>query len=165
MLCELIIWPSNFFNFLCRIPSHADFLIIQSTVPGFYSWRNTTTGGYFIQALVHVLQREAETTDLHSILNRVSRKVAYDFQSNVPGDHMMHEKKQIPCVMSMLTRDLVFTKKSLLPRGSPFGSPGPHGRLFHFLCPQGQRVPILLQGPLFHYFRLANVLKVRAATI
>jgi len=94
-----------------RIPNHADFLIVYSTIPGFYSWRNTTAGSWFVQALVHVLQREAHSTDLLSILTRVSRKVAFDFQSNVPGDHIMHEKKQIPCVTSMLTRDLVFTRK------------------------------------------------------
>ena len=94
-----------------RIPNHADFLIVYSTIPGFYSWRNTTAGSWFVQALVHVLQREANSTDLLSILTRVSRKVAFDFQSNVPGDHIMHEKKQIPCVTSMLTRDLVFTRK------------------------------------------------------
>ena len=27
----------------------ADFLIAYSTVPGFYSWRNTTQGSWFIQ--------------------------------------------------------------------------------------------------------------------
>ena len=42
---------------------------------------------------------------------RVARKVAYDFQSDVPTNYGMHEKKQIPCVTSMLTRDLVFTRK------------------------------------------------------
>ena len=98
-------------DYLRRIPNHADFLIVYSTIPGFYSWRNTTAGSWFVQALVHVLQREANSTDLLSILTRVSRKVAFDFQSNVPGDHIMHEKKQIPCVTSMLTRDLVFTRK------------------------------------------------------
>jgi hypothetical protein len=35
---------------------------------------------------------------------RVCRKVAFDFQSNVPGDFVMHDKKQIPCITSMLTR-------------------------------------------------------------
>jgi len=94
-----------------KIPSHADFLIAYSTVPGFYSWRNTTQGSWFIQAFCHVIQREAHSRDLLSILTRASRKVAYDFQSNVPGDYVMHEKKQIPCVTSMLTRDLVFTRK------------------------------------------------------
>ncbi len=42
-----------------KIPSHADFLIAYSTIPGFYSWRNTTAGSWFVQALCHVLQREA----------------------------------------------------------------------------------------------------------
>jgi len=94
-----------------KIPNHADFLIVYSTIPGFYSWRNTTAGSWFIQALVHVLQREANSSDLLSILTRVSRKVAFDFQSNTPNDGSMHEKKQIPCVSSMLTRDIVFTRK------------------------------------------------------
>ena len=102
---------------------------ISSTVPGFYSWRNTTQGSWFIQvqplaigysssgfifsfqAFCHVIQREAHSRDLLSILTRVARKVAFDFQSNVPTNYGMHEKKQIPCVTSMLTRDLIFTRK------------------------------------------------------
>ena len=52
---------------------------------------------------------------------------------------------------------------SLLPSGSPFGDPGPHGDLFQFLGPQ--KVPIFFQGPHFLYFRLKNALKVRASTI
>jgi len=94
-----------------KIPNHADFLIAYSTIPGFYSWRNTTAGSWFVQAFCHVIQREAHSRDLLSIMTRVCRKVAFDFQSNVPGDYVMHEKKQIPCVTSMLTRDLIFTRK------------------------------------------------------
>ena len=48
----------------------------------------------------------------HIALFRVARKVAFDFQSNVPNNYGMHEKKQIPCITSMLTRDLVFTRKN-----------------------------------------------------
>ena len=29
-----------------KIPNHADFLIAYSTIPGFYSWRNTTAGSW-----------------------------------------------------------------------------------------------------------------------
>jgi len=94
-----------------KVPNHADFLIAYSTIPGFYSWRNTTAGSWFVQGLVHILQSEAHTRDLLSMMTRVSRKVAYDFESNVPGDYGMHMKKQIPCVTSMLTRDLLFTRK------------------------------------------------------
>jgi len=95
-----------------KIPAHADFLIAYSTIPGFYSWRNTTAGSWFIQALCYVLQREGFSKDLLSMLTRVARRVAFDFQSNVPGDFIMHEKKQIPCITSMLTRDVLFTKKN-----------------------------------------------------
>jgi len=100
-----------------KIPSHADFLIVYSTIPGFYSWRNTTAGSWFVQALCHVLQRErvnreGRPRDLLSCLTRVARKVAFDFQSNTPGDYVMHEKKQIPCITSMLTRDVIFAPKS-----------------------------------------------------
>ena len=94
-----------------KIPNHADFLIVYSTAPGFYSWRSTMAGSWFIQALVYVLQTEGHSTDLVSILTKVSKKVALDFQSNVPGDLLMHEKKQIPYVTSMLTRTLIFKKK------------------------------------------------------
>ena len=34
-----------------RTPLHADFLIAHSTVNGFYSWRNTVQGSWFIQVL------------------------------------------------------------------------------------------------------------------
>ena len=59
-----------------------------------------------------VLCQESHKRDLLSILTRVARKVALDFQSNTPGDSFMHEKKQIPCITSMLTRDIYFLKKS-----------------------------------------------------
>lgn len=95
-----------------KIPTHADFLIAYSTIPGFYSWRNTASGSWFVQALCHVLQLQGrQGINLLSCLTIVSRKVALDFQSNVPGDQGMNEKKQIPCIMSMLTRDVIFETK------------------------------------------------------
>ncbi len=42
-----------------KIPSHADFLIAYSTIPGFYSWRNTQNGSWFVQALCFELSRDA----------------------------------------------------------------------------------------------------------
>jgi len=94
-----------------KIPTHADFLIVYSTIPGFYSWRNTSAGSWFVQALCYVLQRKGRDKDLLSNLTHVARKVAFDFQSNTPGDFVMHEKKQIPCITSMLTRDIYFHQK------------------------------------------------------
>jgi caspase 7 len=94
-----------------KIPSHADFLIAYSTIPGFYSWRNTTDGSWFVQALCDVLQRNGHSHDLLSNLTRVARKMAFDFKSNNPRDVVMEGNKQIPCITSMLTRDIIFTKK------------------------------------------------------
>jgi len=94
-----------------KIPSLADFLIIYSSMPGFYSWRNTTAGTWFIQALVKELSTNAHDKDLLSILTRVAKEVAYGFTSNTPGDPMTHGCKQIPCITSMLTRDIFFNKK------------------------------------------------------
>ena len=54
---------------------------------------------------------------------RVARKVAFDFQSNVPTNYGMHEKKQIPCVMNMLTRDLILPRKGPVNRKSPGNRP------------------------------------------
>ena len=73
-------------------------------------------GSWFVQALCHVLQRDrinhdGRQRDLLACLTRVARKVAFDFQSNTPGDYVMHEKKQIPCITSMLTRDIIFSAK------------------------------------------------------
>ena len=42
-------------------------------------------------------------------------------------------------------------KFALLPRGSPFGSPGPHGDLFQFLGPQ--KVPIFFPRSPFSLFQ------------
>ncbi len=47
------------------------------------------------------------------MLTRAARMVAFDFQSNTPGDYSMHEKKQIPCITSMLTRDVYFYRKQM----------------------------------------------------
>jgi len=94
-----------------KIPSHADFLLCFSTVPGYYSWRNTTNGSWFVQALSACLRQYGRNTDLLTLMTRVNRLVATDFQSNCPGDPSMHQRKQIPCISSMLTRDVVFTPK------------------------------------------------------
>ncbi|CAH1119858.1 unnamed protein product [Phaedon cochleariae] len=92
-----------------RIPVQADFLIVYSTVKGYYSWRNTTKGSWFIQSLCEELKQKALHYDLMTILTFVSQRVALDFESNVPDSITMHRQKQIPCLMSMLTRLIQFT--------------------------------------------------------
>lgn len=94
-----------------RIPSQADFLICYSTVPGYYSWRNTTKGSWFMQALCEQLQEYAYKYDILTLLTFVNQRVALDFESNTPDTPHMHKQKQIPCITSMLTRLLLFTNK------------------------------------------------------
>nr|XP_020451084.1 caspase-3 isoform X2 [Monopterus albus] len=92
-----------------RIPVEADFLYAYSTAPGYYSWRNTYNGSWFIQALCEMLQRHKGELELMQIMTRVNHKVALDFESssNLPG---FSGKKQIPCIVSMLTKDFYFPK-------------------------------------------------------
>ncbi|KAI1883548.1 hypothetical protein AGOR_G00232720 [Albula goreensis] len=88
-----------------RIPVEADFLYAYSTAPGYYSWRNTGNGSWFIQSLCNMLAKYGKELEIMQILTRVNNRVALDFQSysNSPG---FDAKKQIPCIVSMLTKEL-----------------------------------------------------------
>ena len=94
-----------------RIPQWADFLMAYSTIPGFYSWRNTTNGSWFIQAFVSALIEYSKELDLLSIFTITNQKVAYDFESNTPNLTDFHQRKQIPMIASMLTRKVYFNKQ------------------------------------------------------
>lgn len=94
------------------IPTTADILVMYSTYDGHYSWRNPQNGSWFIQALSRELNEHGKVKDLLTILTGVSRRVAYEYQSNVPGNEKMHAMKQMPSIVSMLTKVLYFTKKA-----------------------------------------------------
>ncbi|XP_023177318.2 caspase-1 isoform X2 [Drosophila hydei] len=94
-----------------KIPIHADFLFSYSTIPGYYSWRNTENGSWFIQSLIKELNENGKEYNMLTLLTFVSQRVAVDYESNVPTSPMMDRQKQIPCVTSMLTRILRFTDK------------------------------------------------------
>lgn len=64
-----------------------------------------------MQALCCELQDKGTSVDILTLLTFVIQRVALDFESNTPGNHRMHEQKQIPCVTTMLTRLLHFTRK------------------------------------------------------
>ncbi|KAF7707393.1 caspase-3b [Silurus meridionalis] len=92
-----------------RIPVEADFLYAYSTAPGYYAWRNTVNGSWFISSLCEMLSKHGREMEIMQLMTRVNRKVALEFQScsSVPG---FNDKKQIPCIVSMLTKDLYFPK-------------------------------------------------------
>lgn len=95
-----------------KIPTYADFMIAYSTLPGFYSFRNTDKGSWFIRSLCQVLEQYNEEFDLLSMMTMVSHRVAYEYTSLAATPELSH-KKQVPCITSMLTRRVFFTPKSL----------------------------------------------------
>lgn len=92
-----------------KIPVEADFLYAFSTAPGYYSWRNTMTGSWFMQSLCDMISKYGRELELLHVMTRVNHKVAVEFESvsNAPG---FHAKKQIPCIVSMLTKEMYFTR-------------------------------------------------------
>lgn len=90
-----------------RIPVEADFLFAYSTVPGYYSWRNPGRGSWFVQALCDVFNEFGKQLEIMQILTRVNYMVATSFES-WSEDPRFSEKKQIPCMVSMLTKELYF---------------------------------------------------------
>jgi len=88
------------------VPNRADFLVVFSTVPGYYSWRNTTDGSWFIQSIVRTLTAYKDRKDLLSMMTIVAREVALNFQSNVPTAPSFDQKKQVPMITSTLIREV-----------------------------------------------------------
>ena len=95
-----------------KIPTHADFLVAYSTLPGFYSWRNTQDGSWFMQSLIRVVNEYHQHLDLLSMLTIVSFQVAYNYTSNAATEEF-NKKKQVPCITSMLTRRVFLKPKQI----------------------------------------------------
>ncbi|KAG7223621.1 hypothetical protein INR49_028515 [Caranx melampygus] len=55
-----------------KLPVEADFLYAYSTAPGYLSWRNASTGSWFIQSLCEMLQLHYGQLELMQIMVRVN---------------------------------------------------------------------------------------------
>lgn len=88
------------------------FKIVMRYISGYFSWRNSSKGSWFVQGLHKMLEKYSfsDTVDFLKMLTRVNHEVAYEFESNAAQAHMTR-KKQVPSVVSMLTKDLYFTDK------------------------------------------------------
>ena len=71
----------------------SDFLMAYSVVPGFFSWRNSLRGSWFIQALCECLDKYARSMDLLKLMTRVNKKVALDFESNTNNRFVLKVEK------------------------------------------------------------------------
>ncbi|XP_070569397.1 caspase-3-like [Ptychodera flava] len=98
-----------------RIPIEADFLMCYATVQGFISWRNEEYGSAFVQALCQMLDLYANGMDLLRIMTRVNYIVAneYEFTISTLSNEFgrIEKKKQMPSIVSMLTKELYFSSK------------------------------------------------------
>ncbi|XP_059175774.1 caspase-3-like isoform X2 [Physella acuta] len=90
-----------------KIPTEADFLVVYSIVPGSLSWRNKGNGSWFIQAIAEIFEKNYQTLDVMTMMTRVIKKVAKDFEQNAKT-LFLERKRQIPCITSMLTKDVYF---------------------------------------------------------
>lgn len=93
-----------------RVPVEADFLFSYSTVPGYYSWRNHQEGTWYIQALCIVIENYGNKMELMQMLTQVNRMVAYEFES-CSDEEFTEDVKQMPSIVSMLTRYVYFRPK------------------------------------------------------
>uniref|UniRef100_A0A182JU73 Caspase n=1 Tax=Anopheles christyi TaxID=43041 RepID=A0A182JU73_9DIPT len=93
------------------IPTTADLLVMYSSYKGHVSWRSPRGGSWFIQALCVELETNWKRMELLQLLTAVSRRVAYDYQSNVPNMGRMDAMKQMPSIVSMLTKLVYFPLK------------------------------------------------------
>ena len=93
------------------IPTLADLLLMYSTAEGYYSFRNPEDGSWFIQALCEELQENVHE-DLMTILTGVNRRVAFGKQSNSERSDL-HALKQMPNIMSTLTKTMYFMRSKL----------------------------------------------------
>nr|CAD7463103.1 unnamed protein product [Timema tahoe] len=93
------------------IHSQTDIMVANSTEEGYYSWRNPISGSWFIQALCEELKTNGTKRDLLTLLTFVCRRVALDYQSVVPSNYDMDNKKQVPSITSSLTRLVFFQSR------------------------------------------------------
>jgi len=89
-----------------KIPNYADFLIFQASFWDHYSFRSPETGSWFIQSLCSAIDKSNMDESLLEILLDVSRHVAVNKISNVPGRNHLDKKKQIPLMYSTMIRQV-----------------------------------------------------------
>jgi len=59
-----------------------------------------------------VLSEYGKSLEIMQMLTMVNRKVAYNYES-CTNDQAANGKKQIPCIVSMLTKELYFKNKTI----------------------------------------------------
>ncbi|XP_030591300.1 caspase-6-like isoform X1 [Archocentrus centrarchus] len=92
------------------LPAGADFIMCYSVAEGYYSFRETKNGSWYIQDLCEMIQKYGETLEFTELLTLVNSKVSKR-NIPVPCPPKLIGKKQMPCFASMLTKKLYFRPK------------------------------------------------------
>jgi len=104
-----------------KIPNYSDFLIFQASFWDHFSFRSTETGSWFIQALCAAIDSSEMDESLMDVLLSVSRNVAINKESNVPGKNHLDKKKQVPLLYSTMLRKMYLKSPQYETELSPAG--------------------------------------------
>ncbi|NWW86668.1 CASP9 protein, partial [Rhynochetos jubatus] len=85
---------------VASLPTPSDILVSYSTFPGFVSWREASTGSWYVETLDSMLEQYAHSEDLLSMLLRVANAVS------AKGKY-----KQIPGCFNFLRKKFFFACK------------------------------------------------------
>uniref|UniRef100_A0A3B4ZEK0 Caspase 9 n=1 Tax=Stegastes partitus TaxID=144197 RepID=A0A3B4ZEK0_9TELE len=82
------------------LPTPSDILVSYSTFPGYVSWRDTQAGSWYVETLDRILEENANTDDLVTMLMMVNHEVS---QNSAKGLY-----KQMPGSFNFLRKLLYF---------------------------------------------------------
>ncbi|XP_041654901.1 caspase-9 isoform X1 [Cheilinus undulatus] len=82
------------------LPTPSDILVSYSTFPGYVSWRDTQSGSWYVETLDRILEENAATDDLVTMLMMVNHEVS---QNSAKGLY-----KQMPGSFNFLRKLLYF---------------------------------------------------------
>lgn len=86
------------------LPTPSDILVSYSTFPGYVSWRDTQSGSWYVETLDRVLEENAPTDDLVTMLMMVNHEVS---QNSAKGLY-----KQMPGSFNFLRKLLYFQSQT-----------------------------------------------------
>ncbi|CAJ1055510.1 caspase-9 [Xyrichtys novacula] len=86
------------------LPTPSDILVSYSTFPGYVSWRDTQSGSWYVETLDRILDENAATDDLVTMLMMVNHEVS---QNSAKGLY-----KQMPGSFNFLRKLLYFQTQS-----------------------------------------------------
>uniref|UniRef100_A0A4W5NV77 Caspase 9, apoptosis-related cysteine peptidase n=1 Tax=Hucho hucho TaxID=62062 RepID=A0A4W5NV77_9TELE len=97
--------PSDEPDARATLPTPCDILVSYSTFPGYVSWRDTQAGSWYVETLDNVLEDNAATNDLVTMLmmvnNEVSQNSAKGLYKQMPGSFNFLRKllyfQVLPC--------------------------------------------------------------------